>query len=272
MRAANPNLTLIGCKMTIGAPRDAMIEAAYKTLLWARCHAVVANDMSVGLKTKTVLYPDRARFDFDMGSPRSDNGPEAFYDHLERIMLDEHFTTVGISPQQAYDTPPNRHAPAYQDAEARFDRIVDKYRHRFVHKVAGSARVFGSLAVHTGTGALCSPREKGSAFSSHDAVDVVRPTQDDLKDRRVRVIQPEQMPSTPKATLNAPLLLRHLAQYEWAVAVVHLHEELTGFPTVPYAPPGTERDNLRVIPSPVYNIEGHGCVAAITAGDDIWGA
>ena len=272
MRTANPNLTLIGCKMTVGASHNAMIEAAYKTLLGARCHAVVANDMAVGLKVKTVLYPDQAQFYFDMGSTRVDDSVEAFYQHLEQIILDEHWRTIGITPQVAYETPTDPNAPSYQDAEARFDAIVDRYRARFVHKVAGSDRVFGSLAVRTGTGAICSPREKGDAFSSADAVDVLRLTPDDLKQRRVCVIRPEQLQTVPKATLNAPLLLRHLETFPWAAAVLHLHEELPGYPTVVYAPPGTCRDNLREIVGPVYNIQGHGCIATLDARGEVWGS
>jgi len=276
MRAANPNLTLIGCKMTIGASRDEMIEAAYKTLIGAKCHAVVANDMQVGLRTKTVLYPDRAQFDFDMGSLRRDNSPEAFYDHVERIILDDHFTTVGVSPKEAYSNPVcGTDYMAYQDAEDLFDRIVDKYRDRFVQKVAGSDRVFGAVAVRTGAGALCSPREKGALFSKNDAIDVLRPTDDDFANRRVRVIHHGQTlgAQLPKATMNALLLLRHLDAYPRAAAVLHLHEQLglLNAPTVPYAPPGTVRDNLREIVGPIYNIEGHGCIVALDEHGEIYG-
>jgi hypothetical protein len=279
MRKENPNLTLIGCKMTIGATRDAMIEAAYKTLIGAKCHAVVANDMS-GLRAKTVLYPDRAQFDFDIGAEEGVN----FYKHLEAIMLDEHFTTVGTAPREAYDeaTPNVRlsslvgvnFAGSYDQCEDLFDLIADKYRDRFVRKVAGSDRVFGAIAVRTGTGALCTPREKNETFNKLNAPDVLWPTDDDLRNRRVRVIHQFEdgtFAPLPKATMNALLLLRHLKMHPEAAAVLHLHEQLPGVPTVPYAPPGTVRDNMREIVGQAYNIEGHGCIVSLDERGEMYG-
>lgn len=54
------------------------------------------------------------------------------------------------------------------------------------------------------------------------------------------------------------------------MAMLHLHEQLPGVPTVPYAPPGTVRDNEREIPGPVFNIEGHGFIACLDDNLDIW--
>jgi DNA/pantothenate metabolism flavoprotein len=306
MRKANPKLTLIGCKMTIGATRDEMIEAAYKTLFWAQCHAVIANDMHaitrthsprhpsdlvidqvMGLRAKTVLYPDRAQFDFDIGAEEGVN----FYKHLEAIITDEHFTTVGVAPKQAYDEQrlsDYRYVNgSYDECEDLFDLIADKYRLRFVHKVpvnnhTFSDHAFGALAVRTGTGALVTPRKKTALFSKRDAVDVLYPTDADLKQRRVRVIHHgmhemhdgkwvESSLSVPKASMNATLLLRHLQAHPSAAAVLHLHEQLPDRPTVPYAPPGTARDNLREIITPAYNIEGHGCIVALDQRGEMYG-
>jgi hypothetical protein len=75
----------------------------------------------------------------------------------------------------------------------------------------------------------------------------------------------------PKATMNALLLLRHLKQYPEAAAVLHLHEQLPNWPTAPYAPPGTVRDNLREIVLPIYNIEGHGCIIALDERGELYG-
>lgn len=272
MRKENPNLTLIGCKLTIGADRDTMLDAAYKTLVGAKCHAVIANDMRT-LGTKTVLYPDRAAFDFDLKS--TEDAGRNFYKHLEAIICDEHFTTVGVHPANAYgiDAVVDRTAPAYQDAEDLFDVIADRYRSRFVHKAAHNDHVFGSIAVRTGAGALCSPREKIGPFNKRCAVDIIAPTDDDLKDRCVRVIHHgvDRGHALAKATMNATLLARHLQHNPVAMAVLHLHEQLPDVPTVPYAPPGTVRDNCREIVGPAYNIEGHGFVAALDAHGNIIG-
>ncbi len=252
MRQINPKLTLIGCKMTIGASHTDMMDAAYKTLQGAKCHAVIANDMEVGLRTKYITYADRAAFKFEFPEKVSgvftSNLDIEFHQQLEGVILDEHFTTVAVPLD----------APESFVAIDTFNRLVTKYRERFVHKIAGSDLVFGSIAVRTSAGALCSPREKGFAFTARQAVDVFWPTDDDLRNRRVRVVY-----APSRATMNVTLLLRHLQKYPTAKAVVHLHEHLPDFPTVPYAPPGTVRDNLREIVGPIYNIDGHGCIMAL---------
>lgn len=282
MRRTNPKLTLIGCKLTIGATRDAMIEAAYHTLVGAKCHAVVANDL-LGLRAKSVLYPDRATFEFDIGAEEGIN----FYKHLEAIITDEHFTTVGVPAQEAYaasELSNWRYAVGgYQECEDLFELIAEKYRDRFVRKGTGTDKVFGAIAVRTGTGAICTPREKtvlawtneGEMFWKRDAVDVLYPTDDDLNLRRTRVIQHGESHAlgepVPKATMNATLLLRQLQQHPSAAAVLHLHEFMRDWPTVPYAPPGTARDNLRSVVLPAYNIEGHGCIVLVDEEGELYG-
>jgi hypothetical protein len=307
MRRENPKLTLIGCKMTIGVTPDELIDAAYKTLLAARCNAVVANDMKAGLKVKHVVHQDRTVVhcsvadDAEGGSSSSSSSAfvdrfggsrnaDRFYEHLHQIILDEHFQTTPCSPGWTTEK------EDYQRAGALFDRLVEKYRGRFLRRMVpnpnchgvipgtfiacgeggnfcsddclSAARVFGAVAVRLDGGALCSPREKGQAFGAADAVDVAPLTQDDIDQRIVNVVSVGR--PILKATLNAPLLLRHLDKYPEAAAVLHLHEMLRGCPTVPYAPPGTVRDNLREIPGPVYNIEGHGCIAALDANGEVW--
>ena len=248
MRTENPKLTLIGCKMTIGTSHDDMIDATWKTLVGAKCHAVVANDMK-NLKQKTVLYPDGAKFAFD-----AKGAADTFYRHLEAIITDEHFHTEPCGPSWLTE----KHE--YQTAHGIFDRIVDKHRQWLMAKHDGTDHVFGAVAARIPGqegGALCTPRVKTSRLTSMDAVDVAPIGHDDLEHRRTITV------GGHKATMNAPLLLRHLDKYPRAAGVLHLHEQLPNVPTVPYAPPGTVRDNLREIPAPVYNIDGHGFIAAV---------
>lgn len=141
-----------------------------------------------------------------------------------------------------------------------FDAIVAKYRNRFAHEVGGTERVFGSLCVPTVFGWVVSPREKGEFFTSKDAVLVTG-----VHDGLVYVIGPT------KATLNAPLLVRMCQAYPKAKAILHLHEQLPGVPTMPYAPPSMLADGNRVIPGPVFNIEHHGFIACLDDNLEIWG-
>ena len=267
--------TVIGCKMTIGETREHLIDAAYKTLLAARCNAVVANDMKLGLHTKLLVHQDRTTQEFELpgnrtfdemreqavreGRPVIVRSTKDFYESLRDIIKDERYHTRNEGQLTA----------AKASATATFDRFVARYRTRFSKRLPDGEFVFGALAVpYNGPGAhedlrkeaLISPREKGSKFDSRSAVVV---TDVHFADRRVCTYG-------GKATLNAPLLIRHLMKYPEAYGVLHLHEHLEGRPTVPYFPPGTARDSNRPIPGPVYNIDGHGFIACLDANGEIW--
>lgn len=241
MKKRNPRMTLIGCKLTSGHGPGGDVEQAYKLLLRARCNAVIANDL-VDLDHKTVVHQDTAVLPFNIKTDAA-----AFYAWLRMLIDDEHYTTVSVgTPWSDVD---------YNAALRRFNHICDRHRDGFVEKLG---HVFGSLAVRIDEGgALMSPREKGIMFDAQQAVDVCGPDTEDLVSRRMLTVHGH------KATLNAVLLLRHLEQYPQASAVLHQHRQLDGVPTVPYAPPGTVRDNMRHIPGPIYNIEHHGFIAAL---------
>ena len=244
MRKLNPKLTLIGCKMTSGAEKSETLKAAYYTLLKAHCNVVVANDLS-GLKEKTLVYPD--------GHTRHFEGDfEAMYSDLESLLADEFYRTepkvTGFVEASDADV---------EAARKRFDAVVEKYRARFTKRPDGANgvdRVFGSVAVLIDDWrVLVSPREKGVMFSSKDAVVV------ESIDRPYRVVYTQR---GEKATLNAPLLCAVLGTFN-ASAVLHLHEENARWPTYPYAPSGSVRDNDRTFTRAVFNIAGHGFVAAL---------
>ena len=243
MKKANPRLCLIGCKMLIDAPESELIDAAYELLLRAKCNAVVANDMGHGLRRKLVVHQDRTIVEFN-------DDWDAFNACLLAHIEDQH-----------YETSWGRRDGTTNDL---FDRIVAKYQGRFTVRQAGSDRVFGSVLVPLGNWTngdevvgLVSPREKGQVFSSRDAAEVR------IFGKTVHAVGPN------KASLNAPLLMAVLGKYPHATAVLHLHEQLPGVPTVPYAPPGTVRDNNREIPGPVFNIEGHGFIACLDSDLEI---
>jgi hypothetical protein len=239
MKKLNPKLTLIGCKMTSGAEKLTTLKAAYQTLLKAHCNVVVANDLS-RLKHKMLVYPDG-------NAEGMLEGFEQFYQHLEAVITDEHYHTEKTEGPQGSATA----ARDLSFARAKFDSLCAKYRHRFVKRGEESDRVFGAIAVRIDDHHwLVSPREKGFMFSSEEAVIV---TSMNTAARVVFTVRGQ------KATLNAPLLLRVMDRFK-ANAVIHLHEESKDWPTLPYAPPGTERDNNRTFETPAFNIDGHGCV------------
>ncbi len=245
MKAGNSKLTLIGCKMLIGSTEEELLAAAYGVLLKSRCNVVIANDMKLGLKRKLLVYKDRSVHEYD-------NDFDGFFAALQAVIEDEHFRTV------FYDGDQGLFPADLWNAKPTFDLLVKQHRGRFLPVEGG--RVFGSLCVtcyiHGGamTGWLVSPREKGGLFTADDATLV----------RRVDLIKHEVEVPTGwnKPTLNAPLLIRFCSQFHHLQAL-HFHEQVPGLPTLPYAPPGTVRDNQRELPANVkdgFNIEGHGCV------------
>lgn len=237
MRKLNPNLTLIGCKMTSGAEHEETFRQAYKTLLKSRCNVVVANDLQ-RLKEKFLVYPDGNRVPM--------KSFEMLYSELELLLCDKFYRTE--SQREGYI---DADAAALEAASTRFDELCSKYRERFTKRPDGQERVFGSLAVRIDSDrALVSPREKGVLFNSKDAVVV---SEVDRQNHVVRTVRGK------RATLNAPLLLKVMREYK-ARAVVHLHEKHADWISRPYAPPGTVRDNDRAVVDSRFNIEGHGCV------------
>jgi len=180
-------------------------------------------------------------------------------------IVEEARKAAGLTDEH-YKTMPASHLSTrfWMQAGGLFDAVVAKYRERFVQRQDGADKVFGAVCLpnRDGTaGGICSPREKGKAFTVMDAVEVTN-----VQERIIYVNDPQA-----KATLNAPLLIRVGQKYPQAAAILHLHEQLPGVPTVPFAPPSTVRDNEREIPGPVFNIEGHGFIACLDRNLDIWG-
>jgi len=260
MRNVNPDLTLIGCKMLVGSERWKLQGAAHGLTLASRAHVVVANDLT-SLHQKLLVYPDRTVREFN-------DEWDAMYGELLAVIEDEHWHTEhtpGVNAEQILSFP---------FARIVFDRVVDKYRDRFTQRDPSTA--FGSLLVpvppEEGGGYLISPRTKSGSFTSADAVFVPKI---DVKNRTIYTGK------GAKATMNAALLVR-MAQWSQKKAqegscfavpaspVLHLHEQVEGMPTQPYAPPGTDRDNLRTINSATINIEGHGFIALLDGSLGYW--
>lgn len=244
MRKINPKLTLIGCKMLSKASHEELITAAYDVVLRAKCNVVVANDLS-DLHKKFLVYQDR------VVRPHHTNNVGDFYDELYQVLQDTHYHTIMQRVGSAFIGTPEGFEPTFDV----FEKIRLKYKDRFTHRVAGEDKVFGAICnpipLDLGTTYQLSPREKGAAFTSADSVEVLYVDKTNVGVNGIS-----------KATLNAPLLIR-VAKAYGNRPVLHLHEQLPGYPTVPYAPPGTVRDNDRDIPGPVFNIEGHGFIACL---------
>lgn len=249
MRLMNPKLTLIGCKMLINAQDWELQGAAHKLAMASKAHVVIANDMGRGLRRKLLVYPDRTVVEYNDDFDR-------FFNDLRLLIEDKHWRTKDLVEWDL--TQATLQADAWSETRDLFNAVVERYKQRFY--IRSGHTVFGSLLVRGPGGFALSPRTKGPGFSYDDAVLVqnIAP-----EDRAVLVAKQDDIENpVEKATMNAPLLIRMWQQYR-PCAVLHLHEQLPGVPTVPYAPPGTDRDNLRDLPGTVFNIEGHGFIACL---------
>jgi len=241
MRRINPKLKLIGCKLTSREPVESTVEKAQKLIERSKAHAVVANDKE-NLRLKLLCFPDGTVIHFD-------DDFDGLYEEIERMITDEHFHTVEANQESVQP-----HVMTIME------RILDRYRSRFLKDFAGQGRAFGSIAVRAeATGSMVvTPRIKSSMETS-SRCPLVRV---DLDERRV-------ITNGIKATVNAPLLWKMLKNFGAASAILHLHEELPGVPTLDYAPPGTVRDSIRKDLPKTFNIRGHGFIACLNRYGDI---
>jgi len=249
MRAINPKLTLIGCTMLVGSTDETLIDAAYGVVLRAKCNVVLANDLANGLRRKLLVYPDRTVVEYDDDWDR-------LYDSLQDVIEDGHWHTEELA-EWDFDQMVKL-ADSWAEARSLFDDVAQKFQPRFAWRTKDET--FGSLLTRGPGGFLVSSRWKGPLPMPAVVVQNIDP-----ENRAVLVAKrSEEGDPAPRATMNAPLLVRMWQKYRPA-AVLHLHEQLPGAPSVPYAPPGTDRDNLRDIPAPAFNIEGHGFIACLDA-------
>jgi len=250
MRQANPKLHLIGCKMLSGAAEDALLAAARKVILASKAHVVVANDMRGGLRRKLLVYPDGCVQEFN-------DDWDSFYLALTEIIRDEHWQTAW-TPGDNTEILSGRNRALHEKQLGIFDTVADMYRDRMTSRDIET--VHGAILVPCTEGYICTPRVKAPDFTSKDAVWVAPEYNWGSEGARTIIVG-----RGAKATMNAPLLVRMARKGGTGHVVLHLHEQLDGVPTLPYAPPGTVRDNEREIPDGLdaFNIEGHGFIARL---------
>jgi hypothetical protein len=240
--------------MLIGAPEEALLDAAKGVIRASKANVVVANDQRNNPKRKLLVYPDGSVQEFV-------DDWHSFYYTLLETMTDLHWHTAPVPGEN------EKLVMARPAARAAFETVMIRWGEHLTQR--DGETVYGSVLVPVssgeGGGYLTTPRTKTAELRSEEAVYVAKY---DVKERKTWTGK------GAKATMNAPLLIRVA---EWAQRemmegscfaipqpiILHLHEPLDGVPTVPYAPPGTDRDNLREIPGPAFNIEGHGFVAVL---------
>ena len=219
---------LFGFKLLAGQPHEELIRAAYEVLLESKATAVFANDPTKGLENKYIVTKERGVHKVDFSQ---------LADWIMEILHDEYYSTESILPDYS----------DVSEATQKLKEVIERYRDRFVEVENGMK--FGTVAWRVGddSGFMTTGRGKREL----DEITYVREV--DHTNKVVRVIG-------SKSTLNAPLLDSIFQMNGSKVqGIVHLHEQLPGFPTYSYAPPGTVRDSLFRPCDRSFNIEGHGC-------------
>lgn len=232
VREAAPKTVLVGFKLLDGVTHNELIEAAWGVVTESRADVVFANEKR-NLNTVYAVTKERAVNKMDRGGIAK---------WVVAMMGDTHYKTKRVCSVFPFDDVKADAA----DAMA----LLEKNSGNFTR--AGDY-LFGSIGIRAGRtcGFYTTVRGKNEASSVVWVVGV------DHGNMVVSVDSPD------KASLNAPLMDFIFSQFPSVHHIVHLHKEddSLGF-TLPYAPPGTGRDSIRLEllgKSPrSFNICGHG--------------
>lgn len=223
VKKAAPHTHLFGYKLLSGVPHEELIRAAYGIVLEAKATAVFANDTD-DLMQKFVVTKER--------------GVHPMHQSAQAQWIWEMLEDQYYSSEQASDP------GLSMDAVHRLKALIDEHHHHFTHVEGGL--IFGTVAVREGKGFLTTGRGKREIDTIAQVIGV------DHAARKVFV------GSHGKASLNSPLLAR-VFENPAVDHIVHYHEQVSGLPTHPYAPPGTVRDTTRPNHTS-FNIKEHGCM------------
>lgn len=222
-----PYTHLYGFKLLSGASHGELIDAAYDVLLGSKATAVFAND-TTNLFTKFIVTKDRAVQETDL------NGIVNF---VKDTITDTYYSTRKWENLAGDDF--SKEVKAFKVLAETFERTFKPVKNY----------IFGTIAVRCGdSNSFLTTKRGKNSLTEMVTVCSVNHTE--------HIVVASQ-----KATLNAPLLHWIFKHNPIVKAVVHYHECLPYFHTLPYAIPGTARDSCRPISEvqTSFNIESHGC-------------
>lgn len=226
VKMANSKVHLFGFKLLSEAPYEELINAAYRNLLDSKATAVIANDES-NLDNKYVVTKDRAVH------PMSE---EDLPDWILGMVNDIYYSTK-VEPYSG--TP----FPTEFEEMSTFNSLKQK--------PSPEGYVFGTIAKRTLSGGFWT-----TSRGKKEATDYCFVNNVDHKNKVITCFN-------KKATLNAPLLDHIFKILPQVDIILHDHKISRIFPSLPYAPPGTERDSIRNIQGS-FNILNHGSFSLYT--------
>jgi hypothetical protein len=247
---SNPNCHLFGFKLLKGVKHEELVEAAYEIVLSSGATAVFANDAD-NLNQKYAVTKERAVIPLGQGE---------LADFILQCMNDQYYhTVVKTSGTEHLDLHQGSDQfRKYQEAIAKAKKLMERFKNKFPVRQGGY--VFGTVAVRHGSYSWFVTTTRGKK-ELEDFGLVLGVNHDDRKNWTSTYT----VLADKKVTLNAPLLDQIFQIYPDVEAIVHYHELDSGLPLLRWAPPGTERDSVRVLmrshPSDYgrgFEIEHHG--------------
>ena len=160
---------------------------------------------------------------------------------INLLLADSYYTTIFESPQRSF---------SFVEKVKFGSELLYQFGMQFNKQYGKAQYRFGIVAMRCEEGFLTTVRGKKELG---DWTHVLRIDNGELP----RVVVNGEYNHT-KATLNAPLLGNIFSANPRVQTIIHYHEQVDGFKTLPYAPPGTVRDSVREDISHGFNIEGHG--------------
>ena len=223
---------LFGFKLLDSVPHEELINAAYDIVIDSKSTAVFANDRQ-DLDIKYAVTKE-------MGEHVLQSDKE-LVNFINLLLADSYYTTIFESPQRSF---------SFVEKVKFGSELLYQFGMQFNKQYGKAQYRFGTVAMRCEEGFLTTVRGKKELG---DWTHVLRIDNGELP----RVVVNGEYNHT-KATLNAPLLGNIFSANPRVQTIIHYHEQVDGFKTLPYAPPGTVRDSVREDISHGFNIEGHG--------------
>ncbi len=223
-----PKTHLFGFKLLKDVPHEELVTAAYGLLLDSKATAMFAND-ATDLNQITMVTKERGEHPMNRGDI-----PAA----ISEFCHDEYYRTNVTNEDMTTD----------------FNLRALVHKFEPVWQPVKEGYIFGTVALrHPDGGFQTTARGKNEIKSQVHVLNV-----DHGK---------KEVTASHKATLNAPLLDYIFEANEDVSAIVHLHCQIDGLPTMDYAPPGTIRDSCRHVTTSI-NIQNHGCFLLLRSISD----
>ena len=220
-----PKVNLFGFKLLSGVPLDELVGAAYSVLRESKADFVFAND-ATNLAMKYAVTKEKSAIQMDI---------EGLACFVASAMEDVYYETKMVPVDNNIE-----------DANiALYLGLINRYKRDFVEH-----NNFGTVAVRLDNNRFITTT-RTKTFGNDDLIKFVVVS----VDHSSRVVT---CAGDKKATMNAPLLSYLLNINPQAKSIAHIHKQIEGLPTLPYASPATVRDSIREMHES-FNIEHHGC-------------